>query len=571
MPLSYRSSQQPMHAFDFEHLEAAEAAAKRAIARRQREEIAETVRRALFYASHADTKLHAGSFLFDFAELEEAELDASEWACFSEQKHSFIVKDARRQTAVDAPHWLPGKMSKLRTTATSKAKRTSHRHAVSSPSQAPENRWALLASFLLQSDDRGAGWHIQSFTRRQNEFKRRSIIRGKLEMRYRMIDRWGEAPADQKATMTKTSRYTAQSCQCHDHTKKPQADKHQAEVLPAAASRWGSLISALCGRHNLMVTLGDFALRRSSCRRRSASVQQVQQWKHLHGMASEASCRVEPRDFSFTLACHQQMVSRLGELSAHRQQERRWRKKWTGWANRWQLRSVIRAWGAFIAACRPARCEVDDPSHDNLCNAGIPSVSFGTSQVQDSYAASAASLGIDIATYRLLRQLEEREIVPEDYELLGSLHASVRSATLTREDLKSFPTEMYCSAQGEGDQNCTNRFGVDFWRLPTLPLDVEEGQQSEHREVDATTLHGPDYWRLRMPAVKKDADDEKSGEPSDCEVCTICCMELVDGDAVRRLNPCGHCFHRDCIDRWLLESSTKCPVDQQEVARTKRW
>lgn len=173
-------------------------------------------------------------------------------------------------------------------------------------------------------------------------------------------------------------------------------------------------------------------------------------------------------------------------------------------------------------------------------------------------AISAALLGIDVATFRSLRQLEEREIVPEDYELLDSLHASVKPATLSREDLKNFPTEMYCSQQGEENQNGTNRFGVDFWRLPRLPLDVEEGQQSEHQDVDATSLHGPDYWRLPMPAVNDDADDKKSDGPSDCEICTICCTELVDGDTIRRLKPCGHCFHRGCIDRWLLESS---PVD----------
>jgi len=48
------------------------------------------------------------------------------------------------------------------------------------------------------------------------------------------------------------------------------------------------------------------------------------------------------------------------------------------------------------------------------------------------------------------------------------------------------------------------------------------------------------------------------------DVCAVCYAEFEDGDAVRRL-PCGHLFHKPCIDHWLLNSSTRCPVDNQEV------
>lgn len=256
----------------------------------------------------------------------------------------------------------------------------------------------------------------------------------------------------------------------------------------------------------------------------------------------------------------------MSELSAQQQQERLWRKKWVAWSSRCQLRSVIRAWGVFIRACRPAMCEFDDTRRGSSCFPGIPPAQVGTSHVQDSDVASADLLGIDVATYRLLRQLEDREIVPEDYELLGSLHAGIKPATLTRADLKSFPTEMYCSAHGAADQNCTNQFGFHFWRLPTPPLNVEEEQQQlEHCEVTESYL-GPGFWRLPIPAAEDGADDAWNNE-----ICAICYTDLGEGDAVRRLQPCGHCFHRDCIDPWLLESSTKCPVDQQEVTTAKRW
>ncbi|CAB4311232.1 unnamed protein product [Prunus armeniaca] len=47
-----------------------------------------------------------------------------------------------------------------------------------------------------------------------------------------------------------------------------------------------------------------------------------------------------------------------------------------------------------------------------------------------------------------------------------------------------------------------------------------------------------------------------SKEPFDCAVC-LC--EFSDQDKLRLLPNCGHAFHIDCIDTWLLSNST-CPL-----------
>ncbi|KAK1293566.1 RING-H2 finger protein ATL46 [Acorus calamus] len=47
-----------------------------------------------------------------------------------------------------------------------------------------------------------------------------------------------------------------------------------------------------------------------------------------------------------------------------------------------------------------------------------------------------------------------------------------------------------------------------------------------------------------------------SKEPFDCAVC-LC--EFSDEDKLRLLPLCGHAFHLDCIDTWLLSNST-CPL-----------
>ncbi|XP_062079618.1 NEP1-interacting protein-like 1 [Humulus lupulus] len=41
--------------------------------------------------------------------------------------------------------------------------------------------------------------------------------------------------------------------------------------------------------------------------------------------------------------------------------------------------------------------------------------------------------------------------------------------------------------------------------------------------------------------------------------CSICLQELKGGDSVRRLPKCGHFFHLDCIDQWLMRQGS-CPI-----------
>ncbi|KAI3444416.1 hypothetical protein Pfo_001081 [Paulownia fortunei] len=41
--------------------------------------------------------------------------------------------------------------------------------------------------------------------------------------------------------------------------------------------------------------------------------------------------------------------------------------------------------------------------------------------------------------------------------------------------------------------------------------------------------------------------------------CPICLEGYGAKEKVRRINLCQHCFHADCIDRWLQKNST-CPI-----------
>lgn len=46
--------------------------------------------------------------------------------------------------------------------------------------------------------------------------------------------------------------------------------------------------------------------------------------------------------------------------------------------------------------------------------------------------------------------------------------------------------------------------------------------------------------------------------------CSVCLSSYEDGDELRVL-PCGHRFHTECIDRWLLAQSKTCPLCSKRI------
>ncbi|XP_071701294.1 RING-H2 finger protein ATL8-like [Rutidosis leptorrhynchoides] len=49
--------------------------------------------------------------------------------------------------------------------------------------------------------------------------------------------------------------------------------------------------------------------------------------------------------------------------------------------------------------------------------------------------------------------------------------------------------------------------------------------------------------------------------------CVICLSEYVVGDEIRVLPRCGHCFHVECIDKWIASHFT-CPSCRQLLLKT---
>lgn len=132
----------------------------------------------------------------------------------------------------------------------------------------------------------------------------------------------------------------------------------------------------------------------------------------------------------------------------------------------------------------------------------------------DQQSVMALQYGLEIQDTQRAQSmlaLQRRELRPEDYDLLGQLDDSIEHVTLSSEQLKLFPVESF---QSPG-------------------------------------ILGSDPAATQVPL---------SGEG-----CSICLFDFEDGDELRKLLPCGHRFHRACIDQWLLKSSTTCPIDKMDL------
>lgn len=274
-----------------------------------------------------------------------------------------------------------------------------------------------------------------------------------------------------------------------------------------------------------------------------------------HPQRRQAVLLQEPRPYVLTLSCQLSSEARLLELRHIERSQRRWRSLLVQLHSRRCQELLRSARGILLARepvgsvelvashatrqsmvmphCREARAMI------GVCRALLPpgplhrTLSAGRAHDWGLAAQDAARLGLDDATYRLLRELEAREITPEDYELLSRLDAGIGPKTLDSRQLDAHPVGTYWPASEAAE------FGMDFWRLPLPPI----GDGEDTGGVPAAPLGGVEAC-----------------------ACGVCLMDLEAGDEIRTLRPCGHRFHRSCIDHWLLECSTACPVDKQDLS-----
>jgi hypothetical protein len=88
-----------------------------------------------------------------------------------------------------------------------------------------------------------------------------------------------------------------------------------------------------------------------------------------------------------------------------------------------------------------------------------------------------------------------------------------------------------------------------------------------HSPSDFDTLPAPTPRQPRPAPTTTTSDPSVLPEAIGRETCPICIVDFEDDDALRVL-PCAgqHRFHQACVDPWLLELSSSCPICRQDFA-----
>ena len=66
-------------------------------------------------------------------------------------------------------------------------------------------------------------------------------------------------------------------------------------------------------------------------------------------------------------------------------------------------------------------------------------------------------------------------------------------------------------------------------------------------------------------ATTAEAEVGVAASSSTLDECAVCLSEFEEGDELREL-PCGHVFHLECCDRWLLNSGRGQAEAEQTLA-----
>ncbi|KAJ6499278.1 hypothetical protein C8R45DRAFT_981789 [Mycena sanguinolenta] len=142
--------------------------------------------------------------------------------------------------------------------------------------------------------------------------------------------------------------------------------------------------------------------------------------------------------------------------------------------------------------------------------------------------------------------------------------SQTRAGGLTRAILDTFPIIKFGSTTQETPESQTDD------DKPSLPA-ADTAQQSPPAQSVPASRDGGASLNPDEKIPSSSIAESPAGVPGNAvdtipagigrETCPICIVDFEEGDDLRVL-PCdgAHCFHKSCVDPWLLELSTACPL-----------
>ncbi|CAG7854752.1 SubName: Full=Uncharacterized protein {ECO:0000313/EMBL:CCA66343.1} [Serendipita indica DSM 11827] len=253
------------------------------------------------------------------------------------------------------------------------------------------------------------------------------------------------------------------------------------------------------------------------------------------------------------------------------------------------LVAALRAWNAT------GEESADDPS-------AVPTTVYNPSTTHDSEPSQSLAMIILYVIISLVSALFIIVIVsgavrafrhPERYgprlydpTLEGDEgQPQTRAAGLTRAILETFPVIKFgrTNDQMQNQSTRTYRQEMKKWSLENGEQPSRDLLQPAHGQpnsvFDASRQASPIRHSsevanramrphsTEMAPSTSDASDTQQLDPAAIgnQTCPICIVDFEEGDDVRVL-PCEgkHRFHKDCVDPWLLELSSSCPICRED-------
>lgn len=160
-------------------------------------------------------------------------------------------------------------------------------------------------------------------------------------------------------------------------------------------------------------------------------------------------------------------------------------------------------------------------------------------------AVTCTSVAMHIIQRRRRRDLHRRVLEGEvDLEALG-----VKRLTVSQETLDKLPIYTYTGESSSSSEKSEVQVPPPALGVATPFLDIETGAKAH-----------PLARRLSTPSSTGATSTAWSQA-----TCPICLDDFEANETKVRELPCRHIFHPDCIDQFLLQNSSLCPMCKQSV------